>query len=51
MTNVLDGSRMCGFYYTDHTVFVLYYVAPDNEGIYTAVEQRTVRKHAARLTC
>lgn len=49
MTNVLGGSRLCGFYYTDHTVFIPYYVSPDNEGIYPAVEQRTFRAETLSL--
>lgn len=48
-SNILGGSRLCGFYYTDNTVFVPYYIAPDNEGIYPGVEQRTFRAESLSL--
>ena len=47
--NILGGSRLCGFYYTDKTVFIPYYLVPDNEGIYPAVEQRTFRAESLSL--
>ena len=48
-TNILGGSRLCGFYYTDHAVFVPYYITPNNEGVYPAVEQRTFRAESLSL--
>ena len=48
-SNILGGTRLTGFYYTDSTVFIPYYVASDNEGIYPNVEQRIF--HAESLLC
>lgn len=40
-SNILGGTRMTGFYYTDSFTFVPYFIAPDNEGLYADVEIRT----------
>ena len=44
--NVLGGTRMAGFLYTESTVFIPYYVIPESEGIYAEVEQRTFRSES-----
>ncbi len=41
--NILGGTKLSGFYYTDDTVFIPYYIAPENRGLYPDVEQRTFR--------
>lgn len=40
-SNILGGTRLCGFYYTGNNVFIPYYLESDNDGIYASVEQRT----------
>lgn len=44
--NVLGGTRMAGFLYTENTAFVPYYVTPESEGLYAGVEQRTFRSES-----
>ena len=41
--NILGGAKLTGFYYTEDTVFVPYFIAKDNNGIFPEVEQRTFR--------
>ena len=41
--NVLGGTRLAGFYYTDFHTFIPYYISSENNGIYADVEQRTFR--------
>lgn len=48
-SNILGGTRMTGFYYTDNFTFIPYYIALDNEGIYADVELRTFRTES--LSC
>ena len=44
--NVLGGTRMAGFLYTDSVAFIPYYIAPESEGLYADVEQRTFRSES-----
>ncbi len=39
---LLRNTQMLGFYYTDDTMFVTYYVTKDDIGIYTSVEMRSI---------
>lgn len=41
--NVLGGTRLAGFCYTDLYTFIPYYISSENDGIYADVEQRTFR--------
>lgn len=41
--NILGGTKLTGFYYGKDTVFIPYFIAEDNNGIYPEVEQRTFR--------
>lgn len=41
--NILGGTKLTGFYYAKDTVFIPYYIAENNNGIYPEVEQRTFR--------
>ena len=41
--NILGGTKLIGFYYGKDTVFIPYFIAKDNNGIYPEVEQRTFR--------
>lgn len=42
-SNILGGTRLGGFGYMGNSVFIPYYLEPDNDGIYAEVEQRTFR--------
>lgn len=44
--NVLGGTRMAGFLYTDSVAFIPYYIVPESEGVYAGVEQRTFRSES-----
>lgn len=44
--NVLGGTRMAGFLYTENAAFVPYYITPESEGLYADVEQRTFRSES-----
>ena len=41
--NILGGAKLTGFYYTNKTVFIPYFINADNNGIFPEVEQRTFR--------
>ena len=41
--NILGGAKLTGFYYTNKTVFIPYFIDADNNGIFPEVEQRTFR--------
>lgn len=41
--DVLGGSKMAGFYYTQETLFVSYFVSQECGGVYPEVEQRIFR--------
>lgn len=41
--NILGGTKLAGFCYMADTVFIPYYITPDNNGLYPDVEQRTFR--------
>ena len=41
--NILGGTMLTGFFYTENTVFIPYFVSKDADGIYPDVEQRTFR--------
>lgn len=47
--NVLGGTRLAGFLYTEATAFIPYYITPQSEGVYANVEHRTFR--AESLLC
>lgn len=47
--NVLGGTRLAGFLYTEKATFVPYYIALQSEGVYANVEHRTFR--AESLLC
>ena len=47
--NILGGAKLTGFYYTQNTVFIPYFVEEDSNGIFPEVEQRTFR--ADMLLC
>ena len=47
--NVLGGTRLTGFLYTETTAFIPYYISPQSEGVYANVEHRTFR--AESLLC
>lgn len=47
--NVLGGTRLTGFLYTEKTAFIPYYITPESEGIYANAEHRTFR--AENLLC
>lgn len=47
--NILGGTKLTGFYYEDDTVFIPYFIAEDNNGVYPEVEQRTFRSET--LVC
>ena len=47
--NVLGGTRLTGFLYTEKAAFVPYFVTPESEGIYANAEQRIFR--AESLMC
>lgn len=42
-SNILGATNLTGFYYAENTVFVPYYIARENNGVYPDVEQRTFR--------
>lgn len=42
-TNILGTTKLTGFYYSKDTVFIPYYIARENNGVYPEVEQRTFR--------
>lgn len=44
--NVLGGTRMAGFLYTENAAFVPYYITPESEGLYADVEQRAFRSES-----
>lgn len=41
--NILGPTKLTGFYYTKDTVFIPYFIAKENNGVYPDVEQRTFR--------
>lgn len=41
--NILGPTKLTGFYYAKDTVFIPYFIAKDNNGVYPEVEQRTFR--------
>lgn len=41
--NILGGAKLTGFYYTQDSVFIPYFIDADNNGIFPEVEQRTFR--------
>lgn len=47
--NILGGTKLTGFYYAKDTVFIPYFIAEENNGIYPEVEQRTFRSET--LAC
>ncbi len=42
-SNILGITNLTGFYYTKDTVFIPYFIAKENNGVYPDVEQRTFR--------
>lgn len=42
-SNVLGITNLTGFYYAKDTVFIPYFIAKENNGVYPEVEQRTFR--------
>ena len=42
-SNILGITNLTGFYYAKDTVFIPYYIASENNGVYPEVEQRTFR--------
>lgn len=47
--NILGGTRLAGFLYSEQDVVIPYYITPESDGIYANVEQRTF--HAENLLC
>ena len=41
--NILGGTQLAGFYYTDRYVFIPYFIPEESNGVYPEVEQRTFR--------
>lgn len=48
-SNILGGTKLTGFYYSDHYTFIPYYIASGSKGIYPDAEQRIFR--AESLLC
>lgn len=42
-TDILGGNKLLGFYYTKDTVFIPYFIAEENSGIFPEIEQRAFR--------
>ena len=41
--DILGGNKLIGFYYTRDTVFIPYFIAEDNGGVFPEIEQRSFR--------
>lgn len=42
-TDILGGNKLLGFYYTDRTVFIPYFISKENGGVFPEIEQRAFR--------